>query len=414
MPDHLPRRQVLRTAGALGLGAAAAGALSSTAEAATRTATHAAAGTPTPDKLHGMGAHHGKLEIRKDPFGTTPDGQAVDVYTFTNGRTTISMLTWGATIQRVETPDRRGHTENISLGFDNLPDYAKLSPYFGATIGRYGNRIAKGKFTLDGTAYQIPVNNGENALHGGTIGFDKKVWKAKVVQDDTSVGVAFTYVSADGEMGFPGELTSTVTYTLDKRDNLKIGYHATVAGKATIVNLTNHVYFNLLGEGNGTIYDHVLELNAAKYTPVDVNLIPTGEIAPVAGTPFDFNRPTAIGARLRGDHQQLIFGRGYDHNFVIAGQADHDGMRLAGRFTEPEHGRTIEVHTDQPGVQFYSGNFLDGTVPGKGGYKYPLRSGMCLETQHFPDSPNHPKFPSTVLKPGQRYHTTTVYRFSTR
>lgn len=413
MPDHLPRRQVLRTAGALGLGAAAAGALTSTAQAGPDAArTGSAAGRP--DRLTGMRGHHGKLEITKAPFGTTPDGQQVDVYTFTNGRVTISMLTWGATIQRVETPDRRGRTTNISLGFDNLPDYAKLSPYFGATIGRYGNRIAKGRFTLDGTTYQIPVNNGENALHGGTIGFDKLVWKAKVVQSDKAVGVAFTYVSPDGEMGFPGELTSTVTYTLDRRDNLRIDYHATVAGKPTIVNLTNHVYFNLLGEGNGTIYDHVLELNAPKYTPVDATLIPTGEIAPVAGTPFDFSRPTAIGKRLRGDHQQLIFGRGYDHNFVIGGEPDDDGLRLAGRFWEPEHGRTIEVLTDQPGVQFYSGNFLDGTFLGIGNKAYRQGDAFAFETQHFPDSPNHANFPSTVLRPGETYKSTTIYSFGTK
>ena len=413
MPDHLPRRQVLRTAGALGLGAAAAGALTSTAQAGADAARTGSA-TGTPDRLTGMRGHHGKLEITKAPFGTTPDGQQVDVYTFTNGRVTISMLTWGATIQRVETPDRRGRTTNISLGFDNLPDYAQLSPYFGATIGRYGNRIAKGRFTLDGTTYQIPVNNGENALHGGTIGFDKLVWKAKVVQSDKAVGVAFTYVSPDGEMGFPGELTSTVTYTLDRRDNLRIDYHATVAGKPTIVNLTNHVYFNLLGEGNGTIYDHVLELNAPKYTPVDATLIPTGEIAPVAGTPFDFSRPTAIGKRLRGDHQQLIFGRGYDHNFVIGGEPDEDGLRLAGRFWEPEHGRTIEVLTDQPGVQFYSGNFLDGTFLGIGNKAYRQGDAFAFETQHFPDSPNHANFPSTVLRPGETYKSTTVYSFGTK
>ena len=410
MPDHLPRRQVLRTAGALGLGAAAAGALNSTAEAATQASSTAG----TNAKLAAMGEHHGKLEIRKDPFGTTPDGQQVDVYTFTNGRVTISMLTWGATIQRVETPDRRGRTTNISLGFDNLPDYAALSPYFGATIGRYGNRIAKGCFTLDGTTYQIPINNGENALHGGTIGFDKKVWKAVVVRTDNAVGVAFTYVSPDGEMGFPGELTSTVTYTLDRRDNLRIDYHATVKGKPTIVNLTNHVYFNLLGEGNGTIYDHVLELNAPKYTPVDAGLIPTGELAPTAGTPFDFSKPTAIGARIRHDHPQLIVGRGYDHNFVLGGEPDDDGHRFAARFTDPEHGRTVTVHTDQPGAQFYSGNFLDGTFLGIGNKAYRQGDAFAFETQHYPDSPNHPNFPSTVLRPGDTYESTTIYTFGTK
>jgi aldose 1-epimerase len=395
MPDNLPRRQLLRTAGALGLGAAAAGALAGGAEAA-------------PDKVAAMTTQqlgHGRLEIRKDPFGTTPEGVGVDVYTFTNGRTTISMLTWGATLQRIETADRRGRIENISLGFDNLPDYAALSPYFGATVGRYGNRIAKGKFTLDGHNYQIPINNGENALHGGTIGFDKKVWKAKVVQTSSAVGVAFTYVSPDGEMGFPGELTSKVTYTLDKQDNLRIDYHATVAGKPTIQNLTNHVYFNLAGEGSGSIDGHVLQLNAAKFTPVDAGLIPTGELAPVAGTPFDFNKPTAIGARLRDDHPQLVIGRGYDHNFVLSGKADSDGLRFAARFWEPGEGRTVTVHTSQPGAQFYSGNFLDGTFSGISGKAY---------RQDFPDSPNQPNFPSTVLRPGQTHTSTTVYTFGTK
>jgi aldose 1-epimerase len=360
-----------------------------------------------------MGSHDGRLAIRKDPFGTTPEGAKVDVYTFTNGRVTISMLTWGATIQRVETPDRDGHAKNISLGFDNLPDYAALSPYFGATVGRYGNRIAKGRFTLDGHAYQIPINNGENALHGGTIGFDKKVWKAKVVQTSSAVGVAFTYVSPDGEMGFPGELTSTVTYTLDPEDNLRIDYHATVAGKPTVLNLTNHVYFNLAGEGSGSIDGHVLQLNAPSYTPVDAGLIPTGEIAPVAGTPFDFNKPTAIGARIRDDHPQLVIGRGYDHNFVL-GKANSDGLRFAARFWEPESGRTVAVHTSQPGAQFYSGNFLDGTFQGIGNKSYRQGDAFAFETQHFPDSPNQPNFPSTVLRPGETFTSTTIYTFGTK
>jgi aldose 1-epimerase len=402
MPDNLARRQVLRTAGALGLGAAVAGALNTSAEAA-----------GTPDRVATMGSHDGRLAIRKDPFGTTPEGAKVDVYTFTNGRVTISMLTWGATIQRVETPDRGGHTKNISLGFDNLPDYAALSPYFGATVGRYGNRIAKGKFTLDGHTYQIPINNGENALHGGTIGFDKKVWKAKVVQTSSAVGVAFTYVSPDGEMGFPGELTSTVTYTLDQEDNLRIDYHATVAGKPTVLNLTNHVYFNLAGEGSGSIDGHVLQLNAPSYTPVDAGLIPIGEIAPVAGTPFDFNKPTAIGARIRDDHPQLVIGRGYDHNFVL-GKANSDGLRFAARFWEPESGRTVAVHTSQPGAQFYSGNFLDGTFQGIGNKSYRQGDAFAFETQHFPDSPNQPNFPSTVLRPGETFTSTTIYTFGTK
>lgn len=403
MTDHLPRRQVLRTAGALGLGAVTAGALTSPAGA-----------EPAATTVASMGSHHGRLSIRKDPFGTTPEGVGVDVYTFSNGRVTVSMLTWGATIQRVETPDRRGRTENISLGFDNLPDYAALSPYFGATIGRYGNRIAKGQFSIDGNDYQIPVNNGENALHGGTLGFDKKVWKAKVVQTSSHVGVAFSYVSPDGEMGFPGTLTTTVTYTLDFDDDLRIDYHATVAGKPTIVNLTNHVYFNLAGEGSGSIEGHVLELNAPSYTPVDAGLIPTGEIAPVSGTPFDFRRPTAIGKRLREDHPQLVVGRGYDHNFVLGTKTDHDGLRFAGRFWEPDSGRTVSVRTAEPGAQFYSGNFLDGTFQGIGGKTYRQGDAFAFETQHFPDSPNQPNFPSTILRPGQTYSTRTIYSFGTK
>jgi aldose 1-epimerase len=400
MPDNLPRRQVLRTAGAIGLGAAAAGTLQSAAEAA-----------QAAPAVHNE-QDRGRFEIRKKVFGRTPAGEQVDVYIFTNGSVTVSMLTWGATLQRIETPDRRGRTKNISLGFDNLDDYAKLSPYFGSTIGRYGNRIAKGRFTLDGKTYQIPVNNGENALHGGTIGFDKKVWKAKVVRTDDAIGVAFTYVSPDGEMGFPGKLTSTATYTLDEGDRLRVDYHA-VTDKPTVLNLTNHVYFNLAGEGSGSIDDHVLKLNAPAYTPVDANLIPTGQITPVAGTPFDFNRPTAIGARIRDDHPQLVIGRGYDHNFVL-GKARNDGFRLAARAWDPDGGRSVTVHTTEPGVQFYTGNFLDGSFQGIGGKAYRQGDAFCLETQHFPDSPNHPNFPSTVLRPGQTFKSSTTYAFATR
>jgi len=360
--------------------------------------------------LQGLG--QGQLEIRKDPFGTTPDGVPVDVYTFTNGRVTVSMLTWGATIQRVETPDRDGRLANISLGFDNLADYAAHSPYFGATIGRFGNRIAKGKFTLDGESYQIPVNNGENALHGGTIGFDKVVWSAETVETSSVVGVAFTYVSPDGEMGFPGELTSTVTYTLDMQDSLRIDYRATVAGKPTVVNLTNHVYFNLAGEGSGSVEGHVVQVNAAKYTPVDAGLIPTGELAPVAGTPFDFNSPTAIGERIRDDHPQLMIASGYDHNFIL-GEPGDEGLRFAARFWEPVNGRAVTVHTTEPGAQFYSGNFLDGTLQGIGNKTYRQGDAFAFETQHFPDSPNQPHFPTTVLTPGQTFTSTTTYTFTT-
>jgi aldose 1-epimerase len=345
--------------------------------------------------------------IRKERFGTTPDGVDVDIYTFSNGRVTIGMLTWGATIQRIDVPDRHGKVDNVNLGFDNLPDYPALSPYFGATIGRYGNRIARGMFTLDGETYHLPINNDQNTLHGGTIGFDKHIWDAAVVRTDERVGVSFQYVSAHGEMGFPGTLTSTVTYTLDQYDDLTIDYLATVEGRATVVNLTNHAYFNLRGEGSSSVDDHYLWLNARRFTPIDETLIPTGEVVPVAGTPFDFTRPAQIGARSRQDHPQLVNGGGYDHNFVI----DGSGLRLAGRAWDPASGRSLTVHTDQPGVQFYSGNFLDGSFSGTGGRTYRQGDAFCLETQHFPDSPNQPGFPSTVLRPGQTFQSTTVFGF---
>jgi aldose 1-epimerase len=398
MPDNLPRRRVLQTAGALGLGAATAAAMTGDAVA-----------TPDLSADDGVAAgpkHGGRLEIRKQKFGTTPAGEQVDVYTFTNGRVSIAMLTWGATIQRIDVPDRRGRLANINLGFDNLPDYASLSPYFGSTIGRYGNRIAKGRFTLDGKTYQLPINNEPNSLHGGTIGFDKRVWKATVVRTDDTIGVEFKYVSPDGEMGYPGTLSTTATYTLDRRNNLRIDYHATT-DKPTVLNLTNHAYFNLQGEGTSSVDDHYLYINARAYTPVDETLIPTGAIAPVAGTPFDFTRPTQIGARNRHDHPQLLIGRGYDHNFVLNGS----GMRLAAKAWERDSGRLLTVHTTEPGVQLYAGNFLDGTFTGIGNRAYRQGDAFCLETQHYPDSPNHPNFPSTVLRPGQTFRSTTVFGF---
>lgn len=397
MSDNLPRRHVLRAAGVLGLGAASVGALNGTAAAAP-----VAKSAP-------LG--HGRLDIRKEPFGTTPEGKQVDVYTFSNGKVTISMLTWGATIQRIDLPDRRGRTKNVSLGFDNLDDYRTKSPYFGATIGRYGNRIAKGKFSIDGVEYQIPLNNGENALHGGPVGFDKNVWDAKVVRTDNAIGVAFTLVSPDGDQGFPGTLTSTVTYTLNRRSELRIDYRAST-DKATVVNLTNHTYFNLAGEGNGAIYDHVLKLNAPKYTPVDAGLIPTGELPSVSGTPFDFRSPETIGARIRSNHPQMLIGRGYDHNFVL-GSAGKDGYRLAAKAWDPESGRMLTVHTTEPGVQLYTGNFLDGTIVGIGGNAYRQGDAFCLETQHFPDSPNHANFPSTLLRPGKTLKSATIFAFGT-
>lgn len=354
-----------------------------------------------------------RTAIRTDPFGTTPDGAEVSVHTFTNGRVTVAMLSWGATVQRIETPDRSGRPANISLGFTGPADYARLSPYFGATIGRFGNRIAGGRFTLDGKDYRIPVNEGANVLHGGPAGFDKRMWDTEAVRTADAVGVAFRYVSAAGEMGFPGELATTVTYTLNDLDELRIHYRATVAGEPTVLNLTNHVYLNLAGEGRGSVEDHVVELNASAYTPVDAELIPTGEIAPVDGTPFDFRRPTAIGARLRDDHPQLTRCRGYDHNLVLAG-AGPDGFRQAADVWEPDSGRTVTVRTTEPGLQFYTGNFLDGSLRGAGGRSYRQGDAFCLETQHFPDSPNQPAFPSTVLRPGETFDSTTVFAFGTR
>jgi aldose 1-epimerase len=340
-------------------------------------------------------------------FGKMPDGKVVEMFALTNANgVEIRAITYGAIITSLKAPDRAGKLTDVVLGFDSLDGYLKGHPYFGCVVGRYGNRIAKGQFTLDGQTYKLATNNGPNHLHGGNVGFDKFLWTAEPVKGRNAV--AFSRMSPDDEEGYPGNLKVRVTYTLTDKNELIVDYHATT-DKATPVNLTQHTYFNLAGHGSGDILGHVMMINANRYTPVDETLIPTGELAPVQRTPFDFRKPTPIGARIDGDHPQLKNGRGYDHNFVLNRQGS--GLRLAARVTEPKSGRTLEVRTHEPGVQFYTGNFLDGTLTGKDGAVYKHRTGFCLETQHFPDSPNKPNFPSTILKPGAEYNTQTVFTF---
>ncbi|HYA48470.1 MAG TPA: aldose epimerase family protein, partial [Burkholderiales bacterium] len=346
--------------------------------------------------------------VTKEPFGTLPDGTPVDLFTLTNRHGLEARITtYGGILVSLRVPDRSGRLDDVVLGFDGLAGYLGGHPYFGAIIGRYGNRIAKGEFTIGGVTYHLARNNNANSLHGGLKGFDKVVWKVEPVHKFGAVGVKLTYLSKDGEEGYPGNLAVTVVYTLTNDDELRIAYEA-VTDKATPVNLTNHSYWNLAGQGKGDILGHVVELEADKLTAVDsaANLIPTGELKAVKGTPFDFTAPHAIGERIG-----LVEG-GYDHNFVL--RSGGGAMALAARVFEPGSGRVLEISTDQPGIQFYSGNFLDGTVKGKGGVAYNKHFGFCLETQHFPDSPNHPSFPSTILEPGQKYATVTVHKFSVR
>lgn len=315
---------------------------------------------------------------------------------------------YGATIQKLTTPDREGKFEDIVLGFDTVEEYMQGSPYFGAVVGRYGNRIANARFELDGEEYTLANNNGRNSLHGGVKGFDKVQWTVDHVD---SRSIALSYISADGEEGFPGQVSAELIYTLTDDNELRIDYRATT-DKATPLNLTNHSYFNLAGHDSGDILGHVVEINADAFTPVDDTLIPLGEIRAVDGTPFDFRNATAIGERVDGEDEQLGFGGGYDHNWVL--NRDGDGLSMAARVSDPGSGRVMEVHTTEPGLQFYVGNFLDGSNVGKGGAVYGHRTGFCMETQHYPDSPNQVNFPSTILRPGDVYETTTVYRFSAK
>jgi aldose 1-epimerase len=352
-----------------------------------------------------------EMNVEVKPFGEIPGGQKVDLYTLTNSSgLKAEIMTYGGIVMSLQVPDRGGKTDDIVLGYNNLDDYIKNNPYFGAIVGRYGNRIGKGRFTLDGVQYTLAANNGENHLHGGIKGFDKVVWKAEPIKQWDGVGVKLMYLSKDGEEGYPGNLNCTVTYTLRERNELKVEYLATT-DKPTVVNLTHHGYFNLTG-CQRDILAHELMLNADRFTPVDAGLIPTGQLLPVKGTVMDFTRPTPIGARIANDYEQLKFGGGYDHNWAVNGGGR--SLTLAARVYEPTTGRVMEVLTTEPGIQFYCGNFLDGTITGKNGIVYKHRYGFCLETQHYPDSPNKPDFPSTVLRPGEKYETTTIYRFSTR
>jgi aldose 1-epimerase len=362
---------------------------------------------------------HSAPSITQEPFGMTPDGHQIVRYTLSSGSgVVVKILTYVGTIQELWMPDRDGNSDNVVLGFETLNDYVTENspfpaggPYFGSIIGRYANRIAKGTFTLDGVTYHLPINNPPNSLHGGIHGFDNKVWRARVVPPDgSSIGLKLFYTSKDGEEGYPGTLSARVTYTLGSDNALRIDYRATT-DKDTVVNLTNHTYWNLNGEGSPEpIYNHLLWLNADRFTPVDSTLIPTGVLQPVAGTPFDFTTPTAIGARIRDDDQQLAFGHGYDHNWVL--NHSNGTMIKAATLTDPANGREVEVDTTEPGIQFYSGNFLNGTLRGTSGHFYRQSDGLALETQHFPDSPNHPSFPTTELRPGEVFTSTTIFRLS--
>jgi len=353
---------------------------------------------------------HAQATVTKETFGKTAEGESVDLYTLRNAHGVEAKITnYGGIVTSLKVPDRSGKFDDIVLGFNDLDSYLKGHPYFGAIIGRYGNRIAKGRFTLNGVEYKLAVNNGENHLHGGIKAFDKVVWTGKESKTAAGPAVTLTYLSKDGEEGYPGNLNVTVVYTLTNHDELRIDYSATT-DKDTVTNLTHHSYFNLAGEGNGDILNHRVMINATRFVPTDAGSIPTGELRNVAGTPFDFRKLTAIGARINQDEEQLKLGNGYEHNKIINGRPG--ALRLAAQAFEPRSGRRMQVWTTEPGMQFYTGNFLDGTLTGKSGKIYQRRYGFCFETQHYPDSPNHPAFPTTTLKKGATYRSTTIYRFS--
>jgi aldose 1-epimerase len=355
-------------------------------------------------------AHAQATGVQRQPFGITSDGEPVDLFTLRNaGGMEARVITYGAIIVSLSAPDRHGAFDDVALGFDSLPPYLGSHPFFGALVGRYANRIANARFTIDGETFNLTANSGANHIHGGRRGFDRVVWRAEPFQTDTSSGLVFTHTSPDGEEGYPGTLRSTVTYTLTDSNQLIFDYHATT-DRPTHVNFTQHSYFNLEGQGRGDIMGHQLTLNAGRFTVPGPGLIPTGEIAEVAGTPLDFRRPVAIGARIDADHEHMRLTRGYDHNFLL--DRDFDGLLFAARVDEPVSGRVLEVYTTEPGIQLYTANFRDPGVVGKGGAAYLGRGGFALETQHFPDSPNQPSFPSTLLRPGEEYSSRTVYRFS--
>nr|PZN33013.1 MAG: galactose-1-epimerase [Chloroflexota bacterium] len=351
------------------------------------------------------------MALQHQVWGTTADGAAVDLFTLTSGAgLEARVMTYGATLVSLRAPDRAGNVSEVTLGFDTLDAYLAGHPFFGSVVGRYGNRIAGGRFQLGGATFQLARNNGPNHLHGGERGFDKVLWRARELSGGDEPAVELTYLSPDGEEGYPGNLSVAVTYTLTAQGELRIDYRATT-DRETVVNLTNHAYFNLAG--GGPIYEHELELAAEHFLPTDATQIPTGERRPVRGTVMDFTTPTPIGARIHADDEQLRFANGgYDHTWVLSEESGT--YRLAARVYEPRSGRVMEVFTTQPGVQFYTGNFLDGSLRGRGGQVYAKHTGFCLETQHFPDSPNHPDFPSTVLAPGEEYRHTTAFRFGAR